>query len=1328
MPDVTSNLSLNVPFAGENVGDWHLLANPNWRVLDAVFAGLGSTSPGGTGHVHNGLPGQGPHINHDNLTNIGTKSHSQIEIDLTSIISRISTIEGTYCADVTCGGSGGGGGGADPHPPVHYTENFTTQQGTRLSTMGWLVSSDNVVSDVQSSGHSGYLAPALMGYSPTDRYAAVVKCQIPHMECQRVTYHIARLTADGLEDGDSIMMVMALMSTHLIGAATPYVHACGIKMVVILSKQLGTYSITRMAIAEISDNNIVLLKQDHVDGLSFNDAELFFRGCHEFSVDNNGGVWYYHQRAPIWILPAGTVSAYFPQIMQTLAGLNEPAFGSIGFGWSWNVVESAEWDVEMAWLTIDSKANVLEPYTTSYADPGNDPAPFDPVADTLCCGGAGPGIGAMVDLGDGLESKAVACVDTPWAGVLLENSSIMPCNPMAFPVSGDPGPNQTDEGDDFLREIPVNNIVPPENGEYVIHDVDGVLLDVRVEFTTRGVTVSGQTADNTYGLIVPTIDIIQKTDIANNLMGIAIVDVAQIGPTIVSINVLDRDGNPLADVNEGLRQRLEIVTTNFTADDPFPKTLTTELAVTGTVSTVERKRLIADNLMHVDIITPDQQPPYGNQITVTIEDPSGLFSDAEIKDVEETAPVIRGVWAAAGPPPGAPPPAIGMQPGDTISVTLKGQHFDAGINVVVEAPDLAPGPFTYVDDTEVTFDVTIASPLGFPIKLHVINPSSLASNGGVSESLFIVGDNGSFLGTLVETSIDGTPTAPVEGQDVKVRVYHTTLAENPKLYTEVYIGATPVPYNDMWDFVYAPDYVEFMVRVPFGLGAIPMTVSVTKNQIDPTQIAVGTTAAILPEPVPTGVPSPMDLSPGATGIGQLTAGSDVFYSQDLEVYAQAGGKIVISNPVVTPFTGLTFDYEVLADAGPGADTFNIVVTNRLGTSATTLLGACTYPPITVTGLSYVARPLIEGRVDTLATITGTNFRAGATVSVVAGTVSVHDVIFISDTTIQVQLDAPQLSSGDAFTLQVDNPAPDPSSGTVGGTVTGEAVPKVNMILNPPTTGIARTIELVGQNLYVPDQNVPGPIALAISNFNLTSWNIQSNGLWRGVGDIVGSANDDIVLNIVTPGGNNFPAITTFKISSVSITPVPTSFSPSGAEGYLALEFTILGTGFDSVAVVQAVTSDLVPIGGSQTIPMVISSMTTEWIVGTILLPGGLIDLDFDIQFLDSVLAVIGGLASAFTGDPGLAQPHITNKLVAYPSDTTPFATITHVLDLDPSTPITNPAAWSITNGTLLNATDLGGGTSWALDFENGAAGPFEIRVTNSGVTPVRFDALRRTLV
>jgi len=248
MADVTANLNLNVPYAGEAPGTWHTLANPNWRALDAVFAGLGSNQPGGTGHIHNGLPGQGPQISHDDLTDAGTKTHAQSEIDLADIVARLTFVETTYCADITCGGSGGGGGGGgagdDPHPPVHYTENFTTELGTRLAQMDWFVQSDSGVSDVQASGHSGYLAPWSMGYPATERYAAVVRCQIPHMECQRVTYHVTRLTADGLADGDSIMMVMALYSTHLLGAATPYIQTCGIKMILILSKQGGTYSVT----------------------------------------------------------------------------------------------------------------------------------------------------------------------------------------------------------------------------------------------------------------------------------------------------------------------------------------------------------------------------------------------------------------------------------------------------------------------------------------------------------------------------------------------------------------------------------------------------------------------------------------------------------------------------------------------------------------------------------------------------------------------------------------------------------------------------------------------------------------------------------------------------------------------------------------------------------------------------------------------------------------------------------------------------------------------------------------------------------------------------
>jgi hypothetical protein len=252
---------------------------------------------------------------------------------------------------------------------------------------------------------------------------------------------------------------------------------------------------------------------------------------------------------------------------------------------------------------------------------------------------------------------------------------------------------------------------------------------------------------------------------------------------------------------------------------------------------------------------------------------------------------------------------------------------------------------------------------------------------------------------------------------------------------------------------------------------------------------------------------------------------------------------------------------------------------------------------------------------------------------------------------------------------------------------------------------------------------------SFDKFNLTSWDVQSNGFWRGVGDITGSANEDITLSIDTPGGKSYPTITSFRISSVSVTPAPTGIVPTSMEGYVAVDFTINGADFDSVAVVQAVTSDLVPIGGSSTIPMVITAMTDSWIVGTIYLEGGLIDVDFDIEFLDSTLAVIGTLSPGFTGAQGLQQPWITNKNDPYPDETTPGAVITRLFDLDPSTPILDPMAWSITNGILLNATDTSGvGTGWTLEWENGVAGEFEIRCINTGVMPNRFDVVRRTLV
>jgi hypothetical protein len=76
--DFTRNIDLELPAKGDYEDQWHIPANLNFSKIDSSFDGSRSDL-GGTGHVHDGRPGQGPQLSHSDLTEKGTNTHAQID-------------------------------------------------------------------------------------------------------------------------------------------------------------------------------------------------------------------------------------------------------------------------------------------------------------------------------------------------------------------------------------------------------------------------------------------------------------------------------------------------------------------------------------------------------------------------------------------------------------------------------------------------------------------------------------------------------------------------------------------------------------------------------------------------------------------------------------------------------------------------------------------------------------------------------------------------------------------------------------------------------------------------------------------------------------------------------------------------------------------------------------------------------------------------------------------------------------------------------------------------------------------------------------------------
>jgi len=482
---------------------------------------------------------------------------------------------------------------------------------------------------------------------------------------------------------------------------------------------------------------------------------------------------------------------------------------------------------------------------------------------------------------------------------------------------------------------------------------------------------------------------------------------------------------------------------------------------------------------------------------------------------------------------------------------------------------------------------------------------------------------------------------------------------------------------------------------------------------------------ILPEPAPVGTPTASPLYPGATGTTTITAATNVFLP-GLRVYGNPSADITINS--VTPITlnQISVTYTISSTAVTGT-AISLTLENIEGTVGSIVLGNVTSPSVIIDSIDVSPCENVEGRTNVPFTAHGENFSPTATIAIIAGPGTVHNVVWVSATEMTFQADFAPSTGGNPYTVQINNPAPDPSSANYNLTLQTEPVPRVGIVLLPATPGVGRTIQLVGQNIYCIDDVCPSDSVFSFTNLANVVWVRKSNLMWEGTCDITGLGGQTVVANMSTPGGQSYSGIASALIRNASVIPTPVVFSPSGVETATQISFRIDGVGFDSVAVLKAKTSALVPIGESQTTNMQITALSTDWVVGKITLPNGVANAVYAVEFYDVTLALIGTMAAAFTAVKGALTPYITNKATLF--STTPGATVTVTFNLDPATPILNPAAWSVTNGTLISAIDVsaGAGIAWQLQWTNGAAGPFEIRVT-APVLPATFDVVRRTLV
>lgn len=1327
----TPNLYLNRPDNGDYLGNWEVPVNENMERIDNVFGPVRSDSSGGTGHIHNSTPGQGPQVMHDDLGNIGGRTHVTLEGEIDGLGTRLTFVETTYCADILCGagqGSGVGGGGSDPQPPVHYTDNFTTKAKTPLGQNDWLYSSDSLLDHVETTGRSAFLFidPLFLGTPTMDRYAAVVRSQIPHSTAQRVTFAITRFTADQISDDDAFTMVAALMSTNIIGPSTPFIHYCGMKFVLLLTNNGGVFTVTRQAVAETTDGVFTIVQQDATTGLSPIQAETMVRGIHEFSISEDGGLWYYKDRGPVWIMPPNSVTSFYGPIQQTLLGLGEPPFGSIGFGYAWQIKPLTVIDVEMSWFTMDSKNNVEEPHAPN-PFPTNWPRPYDEDPEDVCCDGAGPNVGEVVDVfGDGsvLDEVVAKIGETAFR---TNMGYVIQCLAQTVDPYDTP---EHEEGKTFTVEIPVEYAIDPDLAD-ISTDPGVTVTDVVVNDARNTYTISG-TIDQYMGGTTFDITITAKYDVANTITT-PLVTATNAVPVITGIVWTDVESTWVPGPQEGRVLYADVYTNGEDpplSGPPYPVNPGADLTMTGAGFSILAKwyigpghyRLLLDfnDVAGGEVATPSS----GTAFSIVVTNRDNVPGQANLK-VIPWQPFIH--WVTSSAPAW---PAPGVYDIDVYGYNFRDNSFATPTLFVMQAPHTVVGIVSYTGTEMVTLTVNIAD-LG----------------GGSTGNVMLSAYHGSYIQPykdvqlhpdLVPPAFTGVTMAPndpqVDGTVTTATFSGTGFPESMYRLQPYYNSLSPVamPMNRFWDYK-IPTPTDASIKMFVGPGTAGQDIIFELDKPGfPTVSVTASPTAIEPTPASDDAWSG-GTYPGASGTLSINdpMGSNS-YLPGIEIYAEAGGTAIVLGPTqYVDANNLTATYVLPVSLTPG-DAINVTITNPGGASHSWSDHDVADLPVNILRVEWRQIGPVEGRSGVPGIVYCKNLDAGATASIPSG--ATLDSFLVNGQLMEIEVSLPTLSGGSPFTIQINNNTPVASSDSVAVNTLTEADPIVGIDIAPPTPGTARTIRMMGHNLFPPDAYSAGVVPSLTRSANL-AWDSvrQTKGEWQGTIDVTGTPGQVMDLTINRPSGRVYSKTAAFTIVPLDLIPSSISAIPSTLASTIFTTIDFSGINFDSVRSVELECEQPTrqPIGQNAKVPCTVVGSRTDLIRAQCTIPTGNVSLTYKALFYNQVLDLLKTEAGLFTVIKSADGPEILNKATLWSIvNTTENATQTLAVSLNEATPINDKnTEIAGTNVVLISVTDISPsgkpGTVFDIEFRNGPAGQeAELAFFNKSVVPEEKDVLR----
>lgn len=1344
----TPNLNMERPVYGSYPDAWHGPVNYNWDIIDALFGPFSSYDlPPGTGHSHDGAPGQGPKIRHQDLSGAGALSHATIDAALSRAKVSVADTTADYLAAKLVPGPLGTviltilspgvneqleievvgapavlGDINDPSgeygwkhfvptsAPVAYTDNFNYLPQTSLSTCDYVVNVSSGAGGFAATGYSAvvYVDPTA-GSTLTDIYAAAVACHIPHGCAQRATLSITGFDYSNLHAGDSVSFTLAVHSTAILGVFVP--QSLGVVLEVNLTKILDvppTYKMThRIFILPDAVTRIQIFEcHAHVDPEDF-------KGCWELSLDSNGHVYHYWRRLLVYSSQSappnipGPVQAYFAALSASLTAAGEPKYGAIGFGYQYAIGMFSKFDMEIRWFSATSNADVYDevpvcpgaappygiPFTVPLPEEYFFAIPGGPggVPGATCCGAP------LVNVGDVLQADALGNPEV-WVTGCNEIPVDLTPTPKGFSTNKSWGtcfPCDPPSGTPLFFNPPIGWPMEGTEGAIIIHGISPLPPFMTITSSTPGFVIIDVVWLNWiefllkyiildgYGGTPVILTIANGYVPAISFVVNPFVTITNRPPTIETIDWLDTYTGTLTVATEGYEFEATFNGKGFDVGCVL-STATPGVTILGFTRNSDSE-IVANILFDYD---------FGTSAVFTVTNPDAQ-TDSETVDVGYATPVIAHPMLTA--------PIGAAQTG-----TINGNFFAPGITVAPDAgsaPFVANFSFVRVDQNTLTFQLDF---IGAPGSLVSFDLDDAVRGVTVNMPLCYIAD--ALVPTLTGVTLDPTPVYNGGGQH-PYKVTATGLNHGLTTwilinnYTNGEVYRTP---GDIHTTARTPITTEGQFRVWCIEGPWNINVSVTKagvgtGSLIPAFASAPPLALVLP---PGSLVWSVGLEPGASGVLTITPGAGL--TPLTEVSDISSDAIVLTNRAYNVGPGtVTYDYAVDADATEGA-----IVTLMLQN------GPCDGVPVVYNGTIEKLPPTISSiEIDTSEQvnpsegyINGEHFDPLCTINV-AGNMAYVGHTWISDTRIQLSTSNGPFPGG--ATVEVVNPDLK-TSGLFPLLVTAEPVPVVNHAeLVPDVTGsIGAKLYVYGSNLYPPGAGY------SFAGFNMTAVDRTLAGYLEFTGNVVGPATFMTTLTITStanPGG--YPPLDLAEIAAspggtVVISSVGT---PSAKENQMGVGQVVEGMNLDQIVLVEASPSDpgeqalqYIPIGAISPIDVTIIASTPSRLTLSMDIKKGLAYNSYDLLFygigpvlLATAPAAFKALASDTAAD--VAEPNRTLIQAAVPSGAG--------LPWSVAVPVGGPTPWQFGDGIVANGWTIQAGTvynpgtqTWTVNGLNGLVG------------------------